>query len=193
MLPTKPDHEAVLRYLAKKAERKAQRRALGKPPKDGWTFPQVAALAGVPVRTARSYVERKALKQPPFFGSATRYHRGFLIQLLAIKRLRLEEKLDLAAIRKRLGAMNDAELEAFATHGIQAGPLATALGVVPPPPPRLANDGPALSAHAEGKRERWSRVELIDGLEISIRDDASPLARRLANQFIEHCVGARDQ
>ncbi len=186
--PMTPEEQARLRIAL---EKQAARRGRGKAPKDGWTFPQVAALAGMPARTVRSYVERKALKQPAFFGSATRYQRGFLIRLLAIKRLRLEEKLDLAVIRKRLDAMTDAELEAFATQGIQAGPLATALGVVPPPPPRLASEGPALSPRAEEKRQRWSRVEIIDGLEISIRDDASPLARRLANQFIEDCVGVR--
>lgn len=186
--------EAFMRLLeAQVREQHARREARGKPPKDGWTFPQVAALAGVPVRTVRSYVERKALKQPTFFGSATRYPRSFLVRLLAIKRLRLE-RLNLAAIRKRLDAMSPEELEAFATHGLQAGLLATALGVVVQPPPRAdAHAHPTLSAHAEAKRQRWSRVEVMDGLEISIRDDASPLARRLANQWIEDCVGARDR
>ncbi len=179
--------------MARKRDRwswsRRNRRVRRDPPKDGWLLADLAPLAGVPLRTVQSYLERGVLESAPFYGTATRYSRLFLLRLVAIKRLRLEEKLNLAAIKKRLDPLSPAELEAYATHGLLDGPLMRALGLRPAPPPAQLSTGVPLSAAAETKRERWSRIALIDGLEISIRDDASPLARRLANQFIEECLG----
>lgn len=159
-------------------------------PTEGWLLAELAPLAGVQLRTVQSYLERGALPSAKFYGTATRYGRPFLLRLLAIKRLRSEENLTLAEIGKRLALLTPAELEAFATHGLVEGPLSKALGLKPAPPPVAPGSGAPLSPAAESKRERWSRVVLLDGLEISIRDDANPIARRLANNFIEACLGS---
>jgi DNA-binding transcriptional MerR regulator len=64
----------------------------------------------VAVRTIHFYLQREVLPRPPFKGSATRYQRHHLIWLLAIRRLRASERLELTTIRTRLEALSAPEL-----------------------------------------------------------------------------------
>jgi DNA-binding transcriptional MerR regulator len=119
-------------------------------------------------------------------GSATRYQPRHLVWLLAIRRLRTTERLTIATIRTRLQALSAPELEAFATENLPAGQIAAALGVrsaTPPAAPMPLVTTAASGALSSPHVPRWSRLELALGLELHVRDDASPrvldLARRL--------------
>lgn len=123
-----------------------------------------------------------------FRAAATRYDRSQLLWLLALRRLRETERLPLADVRSRLSALSPGELEALATQGLAPGPLADALGLragTPPDaaPPLLAS-GEALGAPLP----RWSRIELALGLELHVRDDASPTTLELARRIHALCV-----
>jgi hypothetical protein len=136
-------------------------------------------------------LQQGVLPRPPFRGSATRYERLHLVWLLAIWRLRATERLSIAAIRKRLEALSPPELEAYAVQGLPAGPLADALGIVPPPPPAAPRpSGLGVTLGASGSLPqipRWARIELALGLELHVRDDASSSVLDLANRLREYC------
>jgi DNA-binding transcriptional MerR regulator len=124
-------------------------------------------------------------------GSATRYQPRHLVWLLAIRRLLTTERLTIATIRTRLQALSAPELEAFATENLPAGPLAAALGIrsaTPPaaPTPLVTNGatGGLSSPHAP----RWARLELALGLELHVRDDASPQVLELARRLRAFCA-----
>jgi hypothetical protein len=137
------------------------------------------------------YLQRGVLPRPRFLGSATRYQRRQLVGLLAIRRLRTAEKLSLTAIRTRLQKLTDPELEAFATEAPLAGPIASALSLpsagTPTALSKLPEAFPTLTA--DGVRPaRWARIELALGLEVHLRDDASPEVHDLARRVREICA-----
>ncbi len=166
-----------------------RRRRRGPPPKDGWLLPDLAKLAGVTVRTVRYYLEKELLPKPVFRGTATRYDRKALLRLLAIQRMQRHEHLPLAAIKKRLAHFSDAELETYATERLTSGPVATALGVVRPPPAVAVTLGEPESP-PKYVSYKWEHIQLLPGLWLFVVADAPPLLRRLAGQIYEHCVGA---
>jgi DNA-binding transcriptional MerR regulator len=149
-------------------------------PKTGWTLRELGQLTGVTPRALRLYLQRRVLPAPPFKGSATRYQRKHALCVLAIQRW-LTESQTLAQIRPRLHALDPQELECFATERLTPGALATALGVaVGAPPPAPA----ARAASSTGTvLPRWTRAELMLGLELHLREDAAPAARDLANRI----------
>jgi hypothetical protein len=110
--------------------------------------------------------------------------------LLAIRRFRQEEGLGLREIKRRLATISPSDLWSFVTAALGPGPIATALGVTPSP--RSTNDTSALVYAASGPHdanERWERLELLPGLELIVKADASPLARQFAQRMLEHCRG----
>jgi hypothetical protein len=145
------------------------------------------------MRCIRLYLELRVLPRPPFKGSATRYQRGHLLALLAIRRLRAAERLELAAIRARLQGMSAKELEAFATQSLPAGPLSSALGLqsataAAVPATTEARPGTARGgANALGSPQ-WARLELALGLELHVRADASTEVMELAQRVRELCA-----
>jgi DNA-binding transcriptional MerR regulator len=172
--------------------KKPQRRGYVRPsrakPKVGWSVHELAQLTGVTVRTIREYLKTGVLPRSPFKGAATRYQRPQLLCLLAIRRLRATRRMPLPEIRKRVRAYSPRELEAFATADLADGPLAAALGLAVPSQQRQA---------ASRKRNtidlpaRWARIELALGLELHIRDDASPRVLALAAQLRELCEAGK--
>ncbi len=195
--------EARLRRRAKNAAGRArtQRRSRAKP-KVGWSLAELAVLVGVSTRLARLYLERGVLPAPRFAASATRYGRTHLLRLLAARRLRSLEALDLDAIKKRIRSWTVPQLEAFATTDLAPGPLAEALQIAPsakavdPARPSGAVE-PLDPAHSSAAAEligvptvpvfgerRWTRVELAVGLELHLREDASPRVVALAQRFL---------
>jgi hypothetical protein len=123
-------------------------------------------------------------------GSATRYERRHLVWLLAIRRLRTTEKSTLAAIRTRLQALSEPELEALAAEGPLSRAVAGALGVEAPSNSSKEPHGvTTLGPDGLGQQvPRWARIELALGLELHVRDDISPatydLVRRIRETFI---------
>jgi len=172
-------------------------------PKQGWSLRQLAALTGTTERGLKHYLEVGVLPRPPFRGPATRYQRLHLLWILGAQRLQSTESLSLAEIGKRLGAMPPAELEAFVLSSVPPGPAAHALGLVPAPAAPVAvaapvSPAPAAEAHgappalapapalAPGT-PRWVRIELALGLELNVREDASPRVLELAERIRGFC------
>jgi DNA-binding transcriptional MerR regulator len=174
----------MVRGSQKKPKRRGYVRRSRARPKVGWSLRELARLTGISPRTLRLYLQKQVLPRAPFSGSATRYQRRHLLSLLAIRRLRTREGLDLAAIRTRLAALPAPELETFATEDIPQGPLAEALGLRPAPPPRN-EPAPVMP-----RVPRWARLELALGLELHVRDDASGQVLELVRRVRELCDGA---
>ncbi len=159
-------------------------------PTEGWLLPELADLAGIKPRLIHYYLGLDLLPRPRFRGTATRYTRDHLLALLAIRRLRQEEGLGLREIKRRLATISPSALWSFVTAGIGPGPVATALGVTSSP--RSAIDASALVHAASASRdasESWERLELLPGLELIVKAEASPLARQFAKRMLEHCRG----
>ncbi len=176
--------------MARARRHKRKRRGYVRPSrakqKHGWSLRELSALSGISPRNVRAYLQRKLLPRAAFQASATRYDRRQLLWLLALRRLRESERLPLTRIRSRLEAMSPAELEALATEGIGAGPLAAALGLsAPMPVPALSNAAELPSPAGEGRTSlpRWTRLELALGLELHVRDDASSATLELAQRI----------
>jgi DNA-binding transcriptional MerR regulator len=165
-------------------------------PKTGWTLAELAQLSGVTTRAIRVYLDRNLVPRPRFKGPATRYDRTQLLWLLAIRRLRVSERLGLQAIATRLRALSASDLEALAVAGLAPGADAnaalSALGMVPAGAPS-ASIAIAATSVANGETSgtrwpKWARIELALGLELHLRDDASPRVLELARQLRELCA-----
>jgi DNA-binding transcriptional MerR regulator len=155
-------------------------------PKPGLSLQDLAALAGTTTRTVRFYMERGVIPPPKVRGPGTRYERAHLLRLVAARTLRAFESLGLDAIKKRLADATPEALEALVKRNLTPGRLATALGIAVGAPAALAPTGGA--AVAVGAEKRWSRLELAVGLELHLRDDASPVVRALAAKLWKLCV-----
>jgi DNA-binding transcriptional MerR regulator len=123
----------------------------------GWKLVELAAQAGVSIRTVRYYVQRGLLSAPAFRGPDTVYGEEHLLRLQAIRRLQaLHWPLD--AIQVELSRRDAADLEQLASHG------------------PASQVSPATAAS-------WRRITLAEGLELHLSETAAPavveLARRL--------------
>jgi DNA-binding transcriptional MerR regulator len=167
-----------------------RRRRRTKPPAEGFLINDVARLSGVTVRTIRAMVERKLLAQPTFYGTKTRYSRDFVIRVLVVRALR-EKRLRGDAFDRAYRAMAAAELEALASA--TASPEAAVALKLHKPETATADATPKEPWQVATESGAWKyTVQVLPGLEIVIAKDASPLARRLARQFIADCVGKPD-
>ena len=142
------------------------------------------------LRTLKLYLQRGVVPRPPFRSSATRYERRQLIHLLAVRRFRDEQGLELGEMKTRMNAMTAAELEAFATENIVAGPVAAALGLDVGPP---AEGAPASAPIPQTAHRRWTHLEIGVGLELLVRDDAGPRELDLARRIYRMCVLGKDE
>jgi hypothetical protein len=104
-------------------------------------------------------------------------------ELVAVRRLRANERLQLPKIKARLSALTPQELEAYATADLPAGDLASALGVQPK---QVVHDigpkayVPPLNVNPD---RRWTRLDLAVGLELHIRDDVTLPVIELAKKI----------
>ena len=119
---------------------------------------ELAAAAGVPVRTVRYYVQRGLLPPPVFRGRDTSYDEGHLARLSLIKRLQDERFLPLDAIAAELVGLDDAAIAKELRRGErrQAG-----------------------RAEAHRSVEQWARVVVADGVELHVRVGAAHDVDRL--------------
>ena len=175
------------RYRRRKPKRRGYVRPSRAKVKTGWTLRQLAELSCVPIRTIRHYLREGVLPRPPFRGTATRYQHAHLAHLVAVRRLRTS-RLSLTEIRTRLAAIGPDEIEAMAIEGLPAGPLATALGVEPVQAPNTAARNMNIGVIAPLVAPRWARIELALGLELHVRDDASPNVLALAQRLRDVCA-----
>src|SRR5262249_46789061 len=130
---------------------------------------------------------------PPseFRGTATRYGREHLLRLAAIGVLKEKERLHLDAVRRRLQALTPAQLETYAPI-VEPPPPASVAPAVEQAPVALES-APAVSpfgalAPSTYASDRWDRLALLPGVELFVRADASPLARRLVQDIHDHCA-----
>jgi DNA-binding transcriptional MerR regulator len=108
---------------------------------DGLTLTDLSDLGGVTPRTVRYYVAQGLLRSPSGAGPGARYDGAHLARLRLIRRLQ-REHLPLAEIRRRLGALSDAEVIARA-EDVVAAPADSALDYV-----RQALEGRGVSGGA---------------------------------------------
>lgn len=134
---------------------------------------ELARAGGVTPRAVRLYVTRDLLPAPVFRGRSTTYNEDHLVRLRAIARLRVDEGLQLDAIRSRLAVLSPDDLAALGAPPPLAGP---------PAAPLLGEDRPAGDP-LPGGAERWDRLALLPGLELHVRGDATAVVRRLAAEI----------
>jgi DNA-binding transcriptional MerR regulator len=125
------------------------------------TIAELAAGAGVSVRTVRFYGERGLLPAAVFRARATRYLPEHARVLAAIVKMRAEG-VRLDAIKKRLQAMSPEEVERF---------------VAPPSAPSPAAE------KSEAPKDMWEVIGLVPGLALFLSANASPHVREAAREI----------
>jgi hypothetical protein len=139
----------------------------------------------------KRWLETGVVPRPPFHGAATRYERQQLVWVLAVRRLQVTDQVPLPKIKQRLIAMSGEQMEALAREACPPGAAAEALGIA-----TQAASGMAISTSiatsdlpAAGPGVgRWTRFDLGLGLELGVRDDASPAMRALAARIRDMCA-----
>ncbi len=155
-------------------DRGRKRRRRG-PPTEGYTLAQLLELSGVSRRTIAAYAQRGLLVQPEFRGTATRYPRSYLLRLLGIRLLKADGLSSLGAIHKQLQAMGDREIERFVMSRQLSPKVAAALGQAPTaagPSETTARPRPTAPTSSH-RAETWQRLQLMPGLELLLRADAT--------------------
>lgn len=169
--------------------RDRRRRPSTPAPTAGWLIHELAQMTQTTVRTLRNYVTAGLITPIELRGTSTRYARRELMRLLAVLRARKETKLTLAAIKKKLDAFPDTELEAWLRKSPLPSLAATALGI--PAEPRRAEEPPP-----ERALERWSAqvhtcqsVELLPGLTLMLGPNPSRAATSAARAICAQYLG----
>jgi DNA-binding transcriptional MerR regulator len=180
-------------------------------PKTGWVISELSQITGMSVRRLRDYVARDLIAPLERRGTATRYQRGQLVRLMAIKRWRAEESVELAEIKRRMDAMGERELEAWLLTAPLPDAVLTALGLATAgAAAQSANGGgfgsvtgvaPSFEAsggtnsRVEGLADEsvalatWYHVELLPGLVLQLSAGASPAVRNAAKRIFDEYVG----
>jgi hypothetical protein len=122
---------------------------------------------------------------------ATRYGRQQLLWALAVRRMQAVDPSPLPTIKERLIAMSGEQVEALAREACPPGAAAEALGLgsaanAAAGAPNASGLDAALPAGGPGVG-RWTRFELGLGLELGVRDDASPEIHALAARIRSLC------
>ena len=144
----------------------------------------LAREAEVSPRTIRYYVQRGLLPAPAFHGKDTTYERGHLLRLQVIKKLQ-QSHMPLEEIQARITAAGAAELERMLSQsgaGASAKPAPRGRGG----PYRAPGERDPLPVHTPSSAkqpERWERIHVMPGLEVHVRSDAGPEARRAAREI----------
>jgi DNA-binding transcriptional MerR regulator len=131
------------------------------------TSREIERAFGIPPRTLRGWVAKKALPRVKFGGAMTMYPREVVARAAAIRKLQGRGESLWSAV-SRIDGLSVEELEALAV------PAAATTG----PAGAEAGDGGAQSAG-----EVWTRVELVPGLELHVKAPASALVLRLAEEI----------
>jgi hypothetical protein len=160
-------------------------------PKTGWTLAELAQITATRERMLKRWLTMEIVPRPSFHGLATRHGRQQLVWVLAVRRMQAMDPAPLSTIKKRLVAMSAERVEALAREACPPGAAAEALGVAPANAiagaPNVSGFDAQLPAGGPGVG-RWTRFELGLGLELGIRDDASPEIRALAARIRSLCA-----
>ncbi len=162
----------------------------GDPSDHSYKLDELAEKADVSPRTVRYYVQRGLLPPPVFRGRDTAYSGAHLLRLRLIKRLQDERFLPLDAIAVEIEGRSDDEIRAMLdrldrTERRPSDLHEPALGV-PSGGPYRARPKPVGRVAGE----RWVRVELADGVELSVREDSGWDAAVLAER-VREAMGRR--
>jgi DNA-binding transcriptional MerR regulator len=159
--------------------------------------------SGVTARTVRYYVQQGLLPSPGL-GAGARYGDGHLARLRLIRRLQTEH-LPLAEIRRRLEALDDADVQALVDASVApaGAPVNSAVDYVRavlagsspgamPPPPASAPATPRASLRtglgprpAAAERAQWERIALTPDIEVHVRRPLSRDDNRRLEKLLE--------
>ena len=140
--------------------------------RDEYKLDELAEAAEISVRTVRYYVQRGLIAPPVFRGKDTVYSGGHLLRLKLIKKLQDERFLPLDAIAQQLDGLTNQEVTTMLDKFEKPG------RVIHPPhtEPNTTADGGPYRARLHrvnattAKQERWTKITLAEGVEISVRD-----------------------
>jgi hypothetical protein len=109
--------------------------------------------------------------------------------LLAVLRARKETKLTLAAVKQKLDAFAEDDLEAWLRTG-PLPPLARAALGIPPEPPREAEPNAERPLHRwSAQVQIWQRIELLPGLVLTLGPNPSPAVTDAAHAICAQYLG----
>lgn len=161
----------------------SKRRRLRKTAQGEMTARELAAKAGVTIRTLRYYVAERILPSPEFRGAATRYSRDHLVALAAIRALQQQTSMPLPVIRQYLRTVAPEEITRLAvTFSPSLAPPAppTTPAVVAPPP-----KAPVESPKETAELDTWQRLAVLPGLEVHVHSAVSAELKALARELSE--------
>ena len=155
-------------------------------PVEGLTAAELGRKVGVTVRAVRYYTAEGLLPPPVLRGPATRYGRGHLLRLAAIRALQ-QRGMTLARIRAQLARYDSAaiqdeaaellpELARPAPEVISTAPKSQALPIAPKP--EAASTTAPLN-------DTWYRLAVMPGLELHVHATASADVQALALSLVE--------
>lgn len=145
---------------------------------------ELCALLGVRPRTLRSWIRAGLVPRPPFRGRATEYSDAAVLRAQAVAALR-RENLPIALVRRQVSRATPDELRAIAGIAPPPAPAPVVIAPPPPPPPEPEPEPapPPAEVSAAPPGAAWRRIELVPGLELHVREDAGPLALRIASDI----------
>ena len=139
------------------------------------TVAELEASLGLTRKAVHRWVAKGLVPAPTPRGPRTTYDEEQVRRLRVIQVLR-RRQMGLDAIKKWLLTATRDQLDAL---------------LAPAPP--AAGATPALGDPSLARSETWERAVLVPGLELHLRLEASPVARRLAREIFErYSVLARD-
>jgi DNA-binding transcriptional MerR regulator len=150
-----------------------------------YSLKELAEATGITTHMIRHWMRKRFLPQTVPRGPNTRYeeqHRLWIKAIVLAMAKGMNQRQAVAQVRA-LESFED--LAAAAGEPIPGPPPPT---VAPPPPPVAPTRAPDLTHHAsEAHRSRgvWERVPICPGVELHVRLDADPEARRLARTIEE--------
>ena len=165
------------------------------PSQRDYSLADLQKLTGYSGRAIARYIAMGLVPRPKQAGSRTRYSREALGRLLAIAKLRREDKKGTPTVDYVLRDLTDEEVEAYAEAG---DPLRSTVATAPVPLPQTAvreNDlqtpalvpSPSVAATPllpACPTQRWLRISLIPGLELMVHEGGGDLVARLAREIV---------
>lgn len=148
----------------------------------GWKLAELASLAEISPRTVTDYLAAGLLTPPEFRGPATRYQREHLLRLMAIREAKNDGQRSLKDVKRKLETMGTRDLESWlATRRIPEAARA-ALGLTA----TTTTAEPSRETASAPPMQHWKTLELMPGLELSLRADAGPVVMKVANYLYHH-------
>ena len=140
---------------------------------------ELARETSVSARTIRYYVQRGLLPPPDFKGSQTTYGAIHRALLGAIKTLQARhwplEQIAVEVQGKSVDALDHLAKGGNSTQGVSKK--------IGGSPYRHAPIETVPFVEAPARGDTWQRIELVPGVELHVKTDASPIARRLAREI----------